>query len=213
MKPNDKARESGIPMRRIAVTGGIASGKTTLMDALRVLGARVIDADEASRELTARDGLALPRLREVFGEAFFKDNGQLNRAVLAEAVFSDASLLEQLNAVMFPLIKQEIDRRMKALASAGETPVFVEAPLLYEAGMEEMYDEVWCVYLPKREQIKRLMARDGLTRSQALRRIESQMPLLYKARRADKVIRTDGDPAGSISAITALYETAREKRP
>jgi len=213
MKPNDKARESGIQMRRIAVTGGIASGKTTLMDALRVLGARVIDADEASRALTARDGLALPRLREVFGEAFFKDNGQLNRAALAEAVFSDASLLERLNAVMFPLIKQEIDRRMKALASAGETLVFLEAPLLYEAGMEEMYDEVWCVYLPKRVQIKRLMARDGLTRSQALRRIESQMPLLYKARRADKVIRTDGDPAGSISAITALYETAREKRP
>ena len=200
-------------MRCIAVTGGIASGKTTLMNALRALSACVIDADEAARDLTARDGLALPRLREVFGEAFFKADGLLNRAALAEAVFREAAMRERLNAVMFPLIKQEIDRQIKALAAAGEMLVLVEAPLLYEAGMEGLYDEVWCVYLPKREQVKRLMARDGLTRFQALRRIESQMPLLYKARRADKVIRTDGILAGSIAAITALYETAREKRP
>lgn len=184
----------------IGLTGGIACGKSNLSRALRAAGAQVVDADEISHELTQKNGKALPGIRALFGDSVFC-GGELNRRALGEIVFSDRDKLDKLNAVIHPMILSEIRTRL----DAAEGTVILEAPLLYECGLDTLCDETWCAYIPQREQLKRLCGRDGITRRQALERIRSQMSALKKARLADRVIRTDGEMAHSAEMALRLY--------
>jgi dephospho-CoA kinase len=194
----------------IALTGGIASGKTTLLNAMQKLGAPVIDADQISRSLTAPGGEALPLIRAAFGEGVFHEDGTLDRKALAAIVFSNEEARLRLEGIIHPMVAARIRRELSEISLTHKAAV-VDIPLLYESSMESMADEVWCVYVPKREQINRLRARDGLTQKQALMRLNSQMDPREKCRRADHVIRTDGLPSESAAQASFLWQEAMKK--
>ncbi len=190
----------------VGLTGGIACGKSNLSTALRAEGAQVIDADAISRAATAQGGEALPALRAWLGDRVFRGE-TLDRAALADIVFQDPAALKRLNGIVHPIVLEKMRREMDAYPGI----VVLDAPLLYECGLEPWCDEVWCVYLPQREQIKRLTRRDGITCRAALARIHAQMPAREKARRADRVILTTGDPSESAAQAVALWRELVQK--
>lgn len=192
-------------MRIIGLTGGIACGKSNVSDALRELGAAVIDGDVLSRELTAPGGAALPAIRQTFGGAVLHPDGTLNRRALGDVVFSDSAARRTLDALMQPLLRALILRRVEDARVSGAALCVLDMPLLYEAGLDALCDRVWCVYVPEETQLRRLMARDGFTREQALARIRSQMPAREKADRAQVIIDTGGDIDYTRAKVPALY--------
>ena len=178
-------------MKIIALTGGIACGKSTLAEMLRKLGAPVVDADEVSRSLTAPGGKALPAIRKAFGSEVFQNDQTLNRAALAARVFQDPEQLRKLNAVTHPLIIERMQSEIERCRKSGAPVVVLDVPLLFETGLDRLADETVCVSAPLPVQLKRLMTRNGLTEEQAMRRIQSQMPLCEKEKLADRTISTD----------------------
>lgn len=194
----------------VGLTGGIACGKSNLSEALRAHGVTVIDADAISRSLTAPGGKALTPIRERFGDSVF-DGDELNRGRLAGAVFGQKEQLEALNAIIHPLVFEEISRQIEAYA--GLTALVIDVPLLYETGFDRECDEVWCVWAPRRMQLERLRKR-GLSLREAEERIGSQMPPLEKARRADRLIITAGAKQDSALMVQKLWDDylRRKKR-
>ena len=184
----------------IGLTGGIASGKSTAAETLRTLGAHVIDADAISRSLTMPRGKAAHAIMEEFGT--------LDRKTLAAIVFGDARARQRLNDIVHPMVQAEMEAEM---ATATSPVVVLDVPLLYESGMEGMADEVWVVHVPKAEQVRRIMARDGLTEEEALARINSQMPTRDKLKRADEAIDTSGSFAQTRMQIENLWHEVLEK--
>lgn len=193
-------------MRVIGLTGGIACGKSTISETLRTLGAAVIDGDELSRELTAPGGAALKRLREAFGEDVFHADGTLNRRALGRVVFASDEKRAALDGIMQPLIRKLILERIEAAREAGAPLCVLDMPLLYETGLDALCDRVWCAWVPRETQLKRLMARDGYTREEAEARLRSQLPAREKAGRADVVIDTSGFLENTRASLPALYE-------
>lgn len=190
-------------MLTIALTGGIACGKSTVAGMLAELGAAVIDADAISRGLTAPDGLALPAIRERFGDGVFHPDGTLNRAALSAIVFADEQALHALNGITHPLIFRQMQEQAEACRKRGAEIVVLDVPLLFETGMQHLGDIVACVHCPQETQIDRLKARNAMSREEALSRMESQMPVEEKARRSDVAIDTD-------CSLEALYETVHK---
>lgn len=190
----------------VGLTGGIACGKSNLTSALKENGVPVVDADEISRSLTAENGAALPPLRKAFGNEIF-DGETLNRRRLGQLVFADAEKRETLNGILHPMILQ----RMREEIDYRPGIVVMDVPLLYECGLEKWCDEVWCAYVPQKEQISRLRQRDGITRRAALQKIHAQMPAPEKARRSQRVIRTDGSMEDSARIVLSLYEELKER--
>ena len=195
-------------MRTIGLTGSIACGKSNVSAALRELGAAVVDGDLLSRELTAPGGKALPAIRQAFGGGVFHGDGTLNRRALGDMVFASGEDRTRLDSLMQPLLRSLILRRMEEARAGGAKICVLDMPLLYEAGLDTLCDTVWCVHLPRDEQIRRLMARDGLTLQQAEARLRSQLSSDEKAARARVVIDTSGSIDETRAMIPALY--ARE---
>ena len=192
-------------MRIIGLTGGIACGKSNVSSVLRSLGAWIIDGDEISRELSAPDGMALPKIRSAFGDEVFLPDGTLNRKALGSLVFSDRAARECLDSIMQPLIKERIINGITEAKKAGCPVCILDMPLLYEKGLDSLCDRVWCVSLPEHLQLSRLMERDGLSREEALSRMRSQMSASEKAARAEVVIDTSGPIDYTQSMIPPLY--------
>ena len=190
----------------IGLTGGIACGKSNLSKALKAQGVPVIDADEISRSLTAAGGPALPAIREIWGEKVFEGE-ELNRRALSDIVFSDPNEREKLNGILHPMVLSEIHRQM----DEQDGPVVMDVPLLYEVGMDSWCQEIWCAYVPQKEQVRRVRKRGQITYKEALRRIHSQMPVMEKRKRADYVIRTEGTKEESARAALALWESALKR--
>ena len=195
-------------MRTIGLTGSIACGKSNVSAVLRELGAAVVDGDLLSRELTAPGGPALPAIREAFGGGVFHADGTLNRRALGDVVFASDAARQRLDGLMQPLLRSLILRRMEEARAGGAKICVLDMPLLFEAGLDTLCDTVWCVHLPREEQLRRLMARDGLTLSQAEARLRSQLSSEEKAARAQVVIDTSGSIDDTRAMIPALY--ARE---
>lgn len=195
---------------KIGLTGSIACGKSTVSAYLRELGCFVADADAISHAMTAPGGPALPALRAAFGDVIF-DGDILNRRALGSLVFGDEHKRAQLNAILHPMIISEIAAQLEA-HDTGDMPVFGDVPLLYECGMQHMFDRIWVVSVPREEQIARLYIRDGLSREEAEQRIDAQMPLAEKEHRADAVIRTHGPIPETRSQIDAFLAAARSRR-
>ncbi len=191
----------------IGLTGGIACGKTHVAGALRGLGVPVLDADVISRALTAEGGEALPQIREKFGERVF-DGERLDRRALGEIVFADAQARAALEDIIHPLV---IERMRRETQEGSARIVGWDVPLLYECGMDRLCDEVWCVHVPPREQLRRLMRRDGLTRAQAMARIDSQQPLAEKKQRADHLIDTAGSQRGTHRRVRGLLRDLQRR--
>lgn len=195
-------------MRTIGLTGSIACGKSNVSAVLRELGAAVVDGDLLSRELTAPGGPALPAIRKAFGDGVFHADGTLNRRALGDVVFASDDARKRLDSLMQPLLRSLILRRMEEARAGGAKICVLDMPLLFEAGLDVLCDTVWCVHLPREEQLRRLMARDGVTLPQAEARLRSQLSSDEKAARAQVVIDTSGSIDDTRAMIPALY--ARE---
>jgi dephospho-CoA kinase len=197
-------------MKIIGLTGGIAMGKTTAADFLRRLGAKVIDADEISRSLTAKGGKALPAIRQQFGPEFFLGE-ELNRKRLADAIFESAIARVKLNEIVHPLVFFEMQKRVELARRAGEKAVVLDIPLLFETGYHKHCDEVWLIVTEPKTQLKRLIERNGLSLDQAKKRIAAQMPIEGKIallRENDKVIDNNGEIEHIYQNIKELWDEA-----
>ena len=194
-------------MLTIALTGGIACGKSTVSGMLAALGASIIDADQISRSLTAPNGDALPAIRQAFGDSVFNADGTLDRPALSALVFSDKTAIEKLNAIIHPLVKQHMEDQLADCRKQGAPIVILDVPLLFEANMQHMGDLVACVIAPEEVQIARMASRNGYTREEALARIRNQMPVSEKARLSDVVIDTDKPLPELQKDVETLYQS------
>ena len=197
-------------MKVLGVTGGIACGKSTATAHLKQLGARVWDADAVSRRLTLPGRAGAKGIMNAFGKAYFNEDGTLDRKKLAGVVFSDGEALARLNAVMHPLILQNLRRTLARYAREGVKVAVVDAPLLFETGIDRYTDEIWVLSCGVDEQLLRLLQR-GLTPEEAAGRIEAQMSDTQRRARANRVIDTSGAPEDTQRALTALYEELLEE--
>ena len=194
-------------VRVIAVTGGIGSGKSTLTALYRKLGAQVIDADAISRALTAPQGEALPAIRAAFGDGVFAPDGTLDRPALAGLVFGEGGAARrQLEGILHPLVIRHALAELARISATGAQVAIVEAPLLFEAGMDKVADAVICVTAPLAVRIRRIRGRDRLTHAQALARIQSQNPQELNMRLADYVLATDAPIADTRRRALALWQ-------
>ena len=155
----------------LGLTGGIASGKSEAAKILKALGAKHVDADAISRELTAKDGAALSEIRAVFDADVFEADGTLNRRALGTVVFSDPKKKRVLEGIQHPMIRQRMEEEIRTAGREGYAVALLDVPLLFEAGMDGLCDEVWTLSVDERTQIRRIVMRDGLTETQARARI------------------------------------------
>ena len=176
--------------KRIALTGGIACGKSTFAGMLADLGCEVLDTDALVHDLESPGGGAVARIVAAFGPAAQMADGSIDRGWLARQVFGDAAARARLNAIVHPLVREAMDRWLRAPAAGNGIKVVV-VPLLFEAGWTNDWDVIVCVVCREDEQLRRLRERD-LNEMEARARIAAQMPLPEKARRADLVIHNDG---------------------
>ena len=190
----------------VGLTGGVSTGKSTILAILKELGAFVCSADESSHRLTAPNGEALPAIRLTFGDDVFLPDGTLDRRALGEIVFSDPNCRRALEAIIHPAVQRDMLNEIAKAGVEGFRVVVMEVPLLYETGMDALCGEVWVAYLDLENQTLRLMNRDRLTREQAQARIQSQMSLDEKAKRADAVIRTDKSVQEVQREVGHLYK-------
>ena len=191
----------------VALTGGIACGKSTVAQMLRECGAYIVDADEISRGLTAPGGAGLKEVRRVFGPEVFAPDGTLDRAALGQIVFGNDQAREKLNAALHPLIRQEMERQARAGMECGAQVVVLDVPLLFEAGMQDMAQLVACVHCPEEIQILRMKSRNGYSREEAISRIRSQWPLSEKMRLSDLLISTNQPLEDLRHQVQSLYES------
>ena len=178
-------------MKRVfALTGGIASGKSTVAAMLKDLGAAVLDADEVAHELSRPKGELWQRYVDFFGEEILLPNGELNRRRISDIVFADKTKLTALNAMAHPMII----KRLEELCAEHENSAAVvyDVPLLFETGMDKNFSDIWLVTVSKATQLERLMKRSGMEREQAERIIAAQMPTEEKRKRATVIIDNDG---------------------
>lgn len=189
----------------LGLTGGAGCGKTTAAAHLSSLGARVVDADAISRQITAPGGAALPAIREAFGGEVFGEDGALNRRALGDIVFADERRRRALEAIIHPAVQREMLRQVDQAALEGVRVAVLDVPLLYETGMDALCDEVWVMAVDAETQALRLMSRDRLTRAQADARIASQMPLEDKIARAAQVVKTHKQPQDVKRELDQLY--------
>lgn len=191
----------------VALTGGIACGKSTVAQMLKQCGAYIVDADEISRGLTAPGGAGLKEVRRVFGPEVFAPDGTLDRAALGQIVFGNDGARHKLNAALHPLIRQEMERQTQAGMECGAQVVVLDVPLLFEAGMQDMAQLVACVHCPEEIQILRMKSRNGYSREEALSRIRSQWPLSEKMRLSDLLISTNQPLEDLRHQVQSLYES------
>ena len=189
----------------IGLTGGIACGKSTVSTWLKDQpGCRIVDGDLISRRLTAPQGPALPLIREAFGDRYFLTDGSLNRRRLGSLVFSDDSARAQLDSLMAPLLKQETLHEISLARQEGAVLCFLDFPLLFEKGYDRLCDTVWCVFLPRDMQLRRLMERDGLSEEEARERMNAVLSSEEKAARSQVVIDNSGSIPYTLSLLPPL---------
>lgn len=181
----------------IGLTGGIASGKTTVSDYLKERGYNVLDADAYSRKTTAKNGPAIPAIKKAFGDDTVNAEGELDRKMLGNIIFNDADKRRELNEIVHPLIRDMMNSDEQKFIREGH--VFLDIPLLFENGLNERCDFVVTVFVDRDTQIKRLTARNDLTIEEAEARINSQMPLTEKVRMSEYRLDNNGN-------LDALYE-------
>ena len=174
------------------LTGGLASGKSTVAARLRALGVPVIDADAIAREVVAPGTPGLAAVASAFGPAVLLPDGSLDRAKVAAFVFSDPEQRRRLNGILHPLIGAASAQRIADLSAAGEPIACYEAALLVENGIVDAFRPLVVVALPEETQVARAIARDCATEEQARARIAAQLPLSAKVAAADFVIDNGG---------------------
>jgi dephospho-CoA kinase len=198
-------------MRIIGLTGGIASGKSTVAVLLERQGAAVVDADRLAREVVEPGEEALAAIVAEFGAKVLNSDGSLNRAALGEIVFADPAARRTLEGITHPAIRKRAQERLDRLEQTGTPVAFYVAPLLFEAGLAPRFKEIWVVSVTPETQLERLMARDGLERAAALARIASQMPMEEKRERGTLVIDNSGTRDDLEAEVLRVWRKEIEK--
>jgi len=196
-------------MLRIGLTGGLASGKSLVGAALASLGCYLIQADELGHKVLLPGGEAYDAVVNEFGEAILDDEGMIDRRRLGALVFDRPERLEKLNSLVHPpVIRREEELIRKIAAGDPQAIVVLEAAILIETGSYARFDKVVLVVCGREQQIERAMDR-GLSREEALARLERQMPLEEKRKYADYIIDTSGTKQDTLRQVTEVYESLR----
>jgi len=189
----------------VGLTGGIATGKSLVSQLLEEHGAFVINADLIAHDLYNPGTIGFNSLISHFGDTILDLNGTIDRKKLASIVFTRKHEMDNLNTIMHPLIYDEIKRIMSDLSNEKHPIVVVEAAVLIEAGWQDLFDQIWVVSSDVETVISRLNARNGLSREESLKRIDSQMPSKDRNKYADIVIENNGNKEILSSTIKELW--------
>ena len=176
----------------IGLTGGIASGKSTVSELLTAFGFKVVDADTAARDAVAKGTPGIEKVREVFGDEAIDENGEMDRKYMGELVFNNPGERIKLNEIVHPIVREIMEQKKQQFLNEGHN-VIMDIPLLFENELQDTVDEVWLVYTSESIQIDRLMKRNDLTQEEAKARVYSQISIDKKSRMADHVIDNLGD--------------------
>lgn len=191
-------------MLRVALTGGIATGKSLSLAHFAALGVPVVDADVLARQIVAPGSPALAAVRARFGAPILAADGSLDRAALGRIVFSDRAARADLEAIVHPAVYRRIGEWFFTLPP-GTTVAIADIPLLFETGHTPDFHRVIVCACAPAEQLRRLMARDRLSEAEARARLNAQWPINEKVARADYVISTDGTMADTEAQVRTVY--------
>lgn len=198
-------------MYKIGLTGGIATGKSTVSGWMAQRGVAVIDADRVAREVVEPGTPGLQAVVEAFGTDVILEDGQLNRPALGSIVFNNEAKRKQLNAILHSYIKARVDELEQMYIDRGEPAIIYDVPLLIEAGWYKDMDEVWLVETGEATQIRRLKERNGLDEAEAACRIKSQLPLSEKRKYSQVVISNEGPMEELEAELEQLWERYKNR--
>jgi dephospho-CoA kinase len=191
-------------LKLIGLTGGAGSGKSTVAEMLRELGAAVVDADEASHAVYAPGSPGFDAVVKEFGRDFVR-NGQIDRARLGELVFHDEDARGRLNAIVHPLVRGWMAERTVEAQDKGAEVIVHDVPLLFESGLEKLYSDVVLVHVPEKVQLRRLVDGRGVTEDRARGMIAAQMPIDEKRGRAQHVIDNSGTRDSTRAQVEKVW--------
>jgi len=191
-------------VRTVALTGGIATGKSHVLERFRQLGAACLDADELAHGVTGAGTEASQAIAERFGREMLDPSGAVDRRKLGPVVFADDAARRDLEAIVHPAVYRAIAAGLRAFELTGSTIAVVDIPLLYETAGERRFDRVVVTLCSPATQLARLLAR-GLSEKEARQRLAAQIPAQEKAGRADYVVRTDGTFADTDAQVMAIW--------
>lgn len=196
----------------LGITGGIGTGKSTVLKMFAGLGAETLSADDIAREVLAKDSPAYYDTVEHFGKSILTPDTEIDRRALAEIIFHDPDARKTLESITHPRIITETQNRINRFRLNPPVPnavLAVEIPLLIECGLDDIVDEVLVVAAEQVTQLNRLISRSGLTDEEAVRRINAQMPIEQKISRADRVIWNDGSLQLLESSVRRIWDEIR----
>lgn len=209
---NTHSYSKGRPVIIAGLTGGIASGKSTVSGFLSDAGAQVIDADQIAREVVKPGTPGYDAILAFFGRTILMPGGDIDRKRLGEIIFNDPDKKARLDAIVHPLVfERSAERIAQIAAQTPDAVVIMDIPLLFEAGMESDLAEIIVVYIPEKLQLERLMNRDGIDEQAAMARIRSQMPIEEKRRRATVVIDNSGTTFDSRRQALAVFRRLKQR--
>ena len=190
-------------MLKVGLTGGIGCGKSTAVDAFRVLGVPIVDADQISKDLVKKGSEALSEIAAIFGDDLLLESGELNRLLLKQLIFSDSQSLEKLEAILHPRIKAEITRQISTIKN--QAYVIVDIPLLVEKNYQEMFDQIIVVDCLPEQQIERVARRDELSSSDIKKIMQNQASREERNKAATVILDNSLDKESLLSQINRLH--------
>lgn len=197
-------------MFKLGLTGGIATGKTTISNYLKTKGIPVLDADEYARKVVEPGTPGLTYIVNTFGKQVLQSDGSLNRKLLGQIIFNDMTARQKLNGITHPRIQQMMTDELQKLAKDKTPLVILDIPLLLENHNIAGADAIMVVTVPESIQLNRLMQRNNLTKEEAQRRIDAQMPLSEKEKLADFIVDNSGTIANTLTQVDKVIQNITE---
>ncbi|GIN91790.1 dephospho-CoA kinase [Siminovitchia terrae] len=195
----------------VGLTGGIASGKSTVSKLLEERGFAIVDADIAARKVVEPEEKAYREIVETFGNEILLEDGSLDRARLGSIVFQNEEERKKLNGIVHPAVRKKMKDWQAEAVEAGKQTVILDIPLLYESKLTHLVEKTIVVFVNKETQLERLMERNAFTEEEAISRIASQMPLQEKVKMADAVIDNNGSMEETERQLEQLIEKWKMK--
>lgn len=192
--------------KTIGLTGSVATGKSTVSKMIQKAGIPLVDADIAARKVVERGTVGLAEIVAYFGKEILLADGSLNRAKLADIIFKNEEKRQKLNKITHPRVKDYMLEERKRYFSMGEKVVFFDIPLLFESHLESLVDQIVVVWVTPETELKRLMERNNLKKEAALDRINSQMGIDEKAKKADFVINNNESLEKTEKQVSAFID-------
>jgi dephospho-CoA kinase len=193
----------------LGLTGGIATGKSTVTGMLRERGIPVIDADQIAREVVEPGKPAYEAIVRHFGREILLEDGQIDRKKLAEVVFSDETERQKLNAIVHPEVRRVMREEAEAAEAGGAEIVFMDIPLLFESKLQHMVEKIAVVYAPADMQLARMIERDELEEEQAQKRLRAQFPIDQKKSEADFLIDNSASREETVKQVEQMLAVIR----